>query len=386
MTSVTRFFRPPEGSFFLFGPRGTGKSTWLRTHFGTAVRIDLLDRETYRLYAARPERLRDLVRAQANPCCMVLDEVQKLPELLDIVHQQMEEHPQHRFVLTGSSARKLKRSGVDLLAGRAVVTTMHPFMAAELGADFSLAQALETGLVPVVWSAANPPKTLSAYVGLYLEQEVKAEAIVRDVGGFARFIEAISFSQGSVLNITAVARECQINRNTVQSYVEVLEDLLLGIRVPVFARRAQRHLVSHPKFFFFDAGVFRSVRPAGPLDSPAEMAGPALEGLVVQHLRAWIAYGDLDRTSIFYWRTKSGNEVDLVVYGPGTFLALEVKSSRQVHRSDVKSLLAFREDYPEATAVLLYRGSEKLLIDGVTCLPCEEFLRQLVPGRPALDA
>ncbi len=386
MTSIKRFFHPPEGSFFLFGPRGTGKSTWLRTHFGTAVRIDLLDRETYRLYAARPERLRDLVGAQANPCCIVLDEVQKLPELLDIVHQQMEEHPRHRFVLTGSSARKLKRSGVDLLAGRAVVTTMHPFMASELGADFSLTRALETGLVPVVWSAANPLKTLSAYVGLYLEQEVKAEAVLRDVGSFARFIEAISFSQGSVLNITAVARECQIHRNTVQSYVEVLEDLLLAIRVPVFSKRARRLLVSHPKFFFFDAGVFRSVRPAGPLDSPADMAGPALEGLVVQHLRAWIAYGDLERTSIHYWRTKSGNEVDLVVYGPDTFLALEVKNSRLVHRSDVKSLLAFREDYPEATVAVLYRGNERLLIDGVNCLPAEDFLRQLIPGRPAFDS
>jgi predicted AAA+ superfamily ATPase len=233
----------------------------------------------------------------------------------------------------------------------------------------------------VVRATPDPAKTLGAYVGLYLEQEVKAEAVVRDVGGFARFLEAISFSQASVLNITDVARDCQVNRNTVQSYVEVLEDLLLGFRVPVFSRRAKRHLVSHPKFFFFDAGVFRSVRPSGPLDTAAEMAGPALEGLVAQHLRAWIAYGGLIRTGIYYWRTKSGTEVDFVVYGTDTFFALEVKNARNVHRHDVKPLLAFKQDYPQARVALLYRGAERLRLDGVLCLPCAEFLRQLVPGR-----
>jgi predicted AAA+ superfamily ATPase len=380
MTSVSRFFKPPPGSFFLFGPRGTGKSTWLKKHFGDAVRLDLLDRETYRLYTARPERLRDLVEAQPKPTCIVLDEVQKIPELLDVVHQQMEEHPQHSFVLTGSSARKLKRSGVDLLAGRAIETTMHPFMAAELGDAFHLDTALQRGLVPVVCAAPIPAKTLAAYVGLYLEQEVKAEAMVRDVGSFARFLESISFSHASVLNLTEVARECHVNRNTVQGYVEVLEDLLLAFRVPVFSRRARRHLVAHPKFFFFDAGVFRSVRPGGPLDSPTEMAGPALEGLVAQHLRAWIAYGDMDRTKIYYWRTKSGTEVDFVVYGESTFFAVEIKNSQNVYRRDVKPLSAFKDDYPEAQVVLLYRGEERLMVDGVLCVPCAQFLKQLVPG------
>ncbi|MDT8389823.1 MAG: AAA family ATPase [Lentisphaeria bacterium] len=381
MISVRRFFRPPAGSFFLFGPRGTGKSTWLKQHFPEALRLDLLDRETFRLYAARPERLRDLVRAQTRPVTIVLDEIQKIPELLDVVHQQMEDLPQHRFILTGSSARKLKRTGVDLLAGRAVSTSMHPFMAAELKEDFDMETALTRGLVPVVHTAPSPAKALAAYIGLYLEQEVKAEAMVRDVGSFARFLEAISFSHGAVVNITSVARECQVNRNTVQTYVEVLEDLLLGFRVPVFSRRARRHLISHPKFFFFDAGVFRSLRPGGPLDSLEEMSGAALEGLVAQHLRAWIAYGDMDRTNLFFWRTKSGSEVDFVVYGPHTFFALEVKNSSNVYRKDLKSLLSFRDDYPEAHIALLYRGNETLLVDDVLCLPCSMFLQELVPGR-----
>lgn len=381
MTTFERFYQPPDGSFFLFGPRGTGKSTWLRRTFGAAVRIDLLDRETYRLYAARPERLRDRVAALSGAARIVLDEVQKVPELLDVVHQLMEEDPRHIFILTGSSARKLKRSGVDLLAGRAAMTTLHPFMAAELGDAFDLDTALNTGLVPVVYSAPDRRAALGAYLGLYLEQEVKAEALVRDVGGFARFLEAISFSHAAVLNITSVARDCQVNRNTAQGYVDVLEDLLLGFRLPVFARRARRHLAQHPKFYFFDTGVFRSVRPRGPLDAPEEMAGAALEGLVAQHLRAWIAYGNRPGTKLHYWRTKSGVEVDFVVYGEDTLAAIEVKNARQVHRSDVRALRAFAEDYPQARTGLLYRGRERLVLDRVPCIPCEEFLRRLRPGQ-----
>ena len=383
MTTIDRFFQPPSGSYFLFGPRGTGKSTWLKQRPGATLRIDLLDRETFRLYAAHPERLLDRVKALPTPTRIILDEIQKIPELLDVVHQLMEAHPQqHTFVLTGSSARKLKRSGVDLLAGRAALTTLHPFMAAELGKRFDMDTALETGLVPVIFSAANPLAARSAYLGLYLEQEVKSEALVRDVGSFSRFLEAIAFSHASILNITAVARECQVNRNTVQGYVEVLEDLLLAFRVPVFTKRAKRILVEHPKFYIFDAGVFRSVRPRGPLDAPEEMAGAALEGLVAQHLRAWIAYGQRDDIRLYYWRTKSGVEVDFVLYGEETLCAVEVKNARQVYRSDTKPLRAFREDYPQASVCLLYRGKERIMLDGVLCIPCEEFLRQIIPGKP----
>jgi len=385
MTTVTRFYQPPEGSYFLFGPRGTGKSTWLKQLSCETLRVDLLNRETFRLYAAHPERLRDRVAALPAPTHIILDEVQKIPELLDVVHQLMEEKQNHTFILTGSSARKLKRSGVDLLAGRAALTTLHPFMAAELGDRFDMETALETGLVPVIHSAAAPRAARSAYLGLYLEQEVKAEALVRDVGAFSRFLEAISFSHASMLNITGVARECQVNRNTVQGYVEVLEDLLLGFRVSVFTRRAKRHLVEHPKFYFFDAGVFRSVRPRGPLDAPEEMAGTALEGLVAQHLRAWIAYSNRNDIRLHYWRTKSGVEVDFVLYGEDTLCAIEVKNARHVFRADVKPLRAFREDYPQSTVCLLYRGHERLMIDGVLCIPCEEFLRQLIPGKGLLS-
>ena len=382
ITSVKRFLQPPTRSSFLFGPRGTGKTTWLRQVFGQVPTLDLLDRETYRLYSARPERLRDWIAAQNNPEWVVIDEVQRIPELLDVVHQVMEEGIGIKFILTGSSARKLKRAGVNLLAGRASVMTLHPFMAAELGLDFNLDKALETGLVPVVHASNNRLETLNAYLGVYLDQEVKAEALVRNVGDFSRFLEVISFSHGSQLNIAEVAREVQINRNTAQGYVSVLEDLLLGFTVPVFSRRAKRVLVNHAKFYYFDAGVFRAARPRGPLDKLEEIGGAALEGFVAQHLQSWLAYRKGNDAKLYYWRTKSGNEVDFVVYGENVFAAIEVKNSKQIFSKDVKSLKTFKEDYPEATVFLSYRGCERVLMDGVLCIPCQDFLQTLHPHKP----
>lgn len=379
-----RFFSAPSGSFFLFGPRGTGKSTWLRAAWQDTIWVDLLDPEAQRLFQARPERLRELVAGQPQAGEVVIDEVQKVPALLDVVHELVEKDRNLRFVLTGSSARKLRRGNWNLLAGRLVEATMHPFMAAELGDAFSLRRALEIGLVPLVWDAPDSMLTLRAYASLYLREEVQAEALVRNVGAFARFLEAISFSHGSLLNLTEVARECQVGRKTVEGYLDILEDLLLAFRIPVFNRRAKRHLTAHDKFFYFDAGVYRSLRPAGPLDRPEEIEGMALEGLVAQHLRAWIAYR-ASSAQLYYWRTKSGSEVDFIVYGPDVFLAIEVKRSGNIHGKDLRTLRAFRDDYPEALVCLLYLGREHLVIDGISCIPCEDFLRKLHPDRMALE-
>lgn len=372
-----RFFRPPEGSFFFLGPRGTGKTTWLRDRFPEALFVNLLRPETYRELTARPERLRELVLGSPGRRDVVIDEVQRVPELLNVVHDLIESPADRRFVLTGSSARKLRRGGIDLLAGRAVVRSLHPFMAAELE-RFDLAAALRTGMVPLVVTAADPADTQSAYATLYLDQEVRAEGYARDVGQFARFLEAISFSQAAVLNVSNVAREAEVNRKTVAGYLEVLEDLLLAFRLEVFTRRAKRKLAAHPKFFYFDAGVFRSLRPAGPLDRPEEIDGAALEGLVAQHLRAWADYrtGDL---RLFYWRTRSGAEVDFVVYGEEGIWALEVKNARRVRPEDLRALRAFADDYPEAGTFLLYRGEDRLLMDGIWCVPVAEFLAGLRP-------
>lgn len=379
MAVVQRFLQPPAGSFFLFGPRGTGKSTWLQQAFPDALRIDLLAPEVLRSLQARPERLAERIAARPpGLATVVIDEIQKAPQLLDVVHALVEQRRDLRFVLTGSSARKLRHGAANLLGGRLVALHMPPFMAAELGEGFALSRALEQGLVPLVWQAADPEATLAAYASLYLREEVQAEALVRQIGDFGRFLEVISLSQGSQLNLANLAREAEIPRKRAESYLGILEDLLIGFRLPVFQRRAQRQLVHHQKFFFFDAGVFRSLRPRGPLDAPAEIEGVALETLVAQHLRALCQLRS-GGAQLSFWRTRAGLEVDFVLYGPELFLAVEVKRSRRVDRSDLKALQAFGEDYPEADRLLLSFCPEPLLIDGIRCEPLEPWLRQLRP-------
>lgn len=385
MEILSRFFKPPKESYFLFGPRGTGKSTWTLSHYPDALRFDLLAPDLSRSFAARPERLRDLILGNPQKRVIVIDEIQKIPDLLTVIHQMIEEKQGRQFILTGSSARKLKRTGVDLLAGRVLLESLHPFMASELGERFRFDEALERGLLPLVWSAPEPAETLQTYVTLYLREEVQMEGLVRNIGNFSRFLEAISFSHASVLSVSNVARECEVERKTVEGYLSILEDLLLAFRIPVFTKRAKREISSHPKFYFFDAGVFRSLRPSGPVDRPEEIEGAALEGLVAQHLRAWLAYEKERGGELYFWRSRSGVEVDFVVYGPKKFWALEVKNTTRVRPEDLRPLLAFREDYSECETLFLYRGEEKMRQRGVWCLPCEDFLRKLVPDR-RLDA
>ena len=381
MEMVPRICSPPPGSFFLFGPRGTGKTTWLKWALPNALYIDLLLPDVQRELSARPERLADLVRGAGPGADIVIDEVQRAPQLLDVVHHLLEgPEPRPRFVLTGSSARKLRRGGVNLLAGRALMFSMHPFLAAELP-SFSLERALRHGLLPLVVAAADPEQVLRAYASLYLDEEVRWEGWARKVEDFARFLEAISFSHGAVLNVSNVARECQVKQRTAATYVEVLEDLQIAFRLPVFARRAGRQTAGHPKFYFCDAGIFRSLRPRGPLDRPAEIDGAALEGLVAQHLRAWLAWrGRDDRLQT--WRTRAGLEVDFVVHGASGFWAIEIKNTARVRPEDLRGLRAFRSDYPECAAVLLHRGAERARRDGILCLPVEEFLRAVRPDSP----
>jgi predicted AAA+ superfamily ATPase len=384
MEMIDRFLKKTRESFFLFGPRGTGKSTWIEMIFKNALAINLLEPDVFRRFAARPETLFELVRAQKKSATILIDEVQKVPEILDVVHQLIEENQNRQFILTGSSARKLKRTGVDLLAGRAALKTMHPFMAAELGAGFDLDEDLKTGLLPVIRGSKNPEEALKSYTALYLKEEVQLEGLVRNIGAFARFLEVISFSHASLLNISNIARDCEIERKTVEGYISILEDLLLAFKLPIFSRKAKKQLSEHPKFYLFDAGVFQSLRPRGPLDHPQEIMGGALEGLVAQHLRAWAAYS-LGKNQLYFWRTRSGVEVDFVVYGEAGFWALEVKNSAKVSDSDLRPLRLFNDDFPESRVLCLYRGRERLLRHGVLCLPCEEFLLQLKPDKPMPD-
>ena len=378
MELVRRFFDDPGMSFFLFGPRGTGKSTWLGIQFPDALFIDLLSAESYRRFSANPERIHEIIEGNREKKTIIIDEIQKVPQLLDVIHQLIESRKDLKFILTGSSSRKLKREGVDLLAGRAALKTMHPFILSELKEIPKPEDILNFGLLPLIVGSPNPSEALHAYVGLYLNEEVKAEGLVRNMGNFNRFLEVMSLSNGNVINASEIARECQIGRKAVEGYIAILEDLLLGIKLPVFTKRTKRQTIIHHKFYFFDVGVFKSVRPAGPFDRPEEIAGSALETLVCQHFRAWIAYRKKEN-SLFYWRTRAGNEVDFVLYGEDGLVAIEVKHTQQIRNNDLRGLKSFQEDYPEAECLLLYCGNEQLKIGKVLCLPVFEFLKNLHP-------
>lgn len=379
---IHRDFSPPDTSFFLFGPRGCGKTTWWREHYGKkAVSYNLLDATVFRELSANPENIRKQVEADEKQHIYIIDEIQKIPDLLPEVHSLIVDYPRLKFVLTGSSARKLKRQGVDLLAGRALLKHMHPFTAHELDDSFDLTKSLTTGLVPLVALDKNPEERLESYISLYIQEEVKYEGLTRSIGAFNRFLRAAALSHGSVLNMSAIARECQVDRKMVENYITILEDLLIARRVFPFEKRARRKIIHHPKLFFFDSGVYNALRPKGPLDSPETIEGASLEGTVENHLRAWIDYSSA-RTDLHFWRTPAGTEVDFVLYGESVFHAIEVKRTNRVRPEDVRGLKAFLEDYPEATAILLYAGTKKLKEGPITCLPCAQFLMDLSPNSP----
>lgn len=378
---LSRQFQEPEQSFFLFGPRGVGKSTLLKMLHPDALWIDLLRPQVLRTYLARPEYLYEFIAGNPDKHIVIIDEIQKAPSLLTIIHGLIKEKRHLKFILTGSSARKLKRTAADLLAGRALKRALHPFMACELKDQFSLTRALSQGLLPLVVTGKNAADILETYISLYLQQEIQAEGLVRNLEAFSRFLEVVSFSHASILNITNVARECEIKRKTVENYIDILKELMLADTIEVFSKRAQRQLSAHPKFYLFDSGVFYHLHPKGFLDKPAEIEGLSLEGLVFQHLRAWCDYTS-KKHDVYFWRTRSGLEVDFIVYGEMGLWALEVKHSSRISSTDLSGLKAFSVDYPEATCILLYQGIERSKRDNIWCLPCENFLKTIIPHQP----
>jgi len=383
-----RFIGFPNGSFFLFGPRGTGKTLWLLHQFPEAHAINLLEGDVRRQLTARPESLVDIIDANADKTTFIIDEIQRVPTLLDTIHDLMEKRRSLRFILTGSSARKLKRAeNADLLGGRAVKCLCHPFLASEMGRDFTLDSALRLGMVPLVRypNGQESESVLKTYLDLYLQEEIVNEGVIRKLDVFSRFLETASFSHGTVLSASHIAREAGVKRSTVDAYFEILEEMLVTSRLPVFTKHAKRELVAHQKFYFFDAGVYRTLRPKGPLDRPEEIDGVALEGLVHQHLRAWLDYSG-ERNALYFWRTRAGREVDFVIYTPSEFVAIEVKNTAKVKSEYFAGLKAFRADYPECRTILLNRGRQQTMIDGILVAPVERFLKELIPHRPLPDA
>lgn len=358
-----------QNSYFIFGPRGTGKTQWLKTHLKEAecIYIDLLEPLTFRELKSRPERLKESIPDDYTGW-VILDEVQKVPEVLDEVHRLIE-HKEYRFILTGSSARKLRREGVNLLAGRAIQHSMHPLLIQEVGASFQLEHALTLGMLPATYTYSDPTGYLATYVDTYLREEVVYEGLTRNISAFARFLEVASFSQGGIINASDIAREVGIDRQVIQNYFRILNDLLLSHTLPVFTKKAKRRLISSEKFYYFDAGVYQNLRPKGILDSPSEIGGIALETLFFQSILAVNDYFRLNY-QFYYWRTMSGVEVDFIAYGPNALIAFEIKHSRQITPKMLHGLKHFKEDYPMAKLYIVYLGSEILhLSNEIIALP-----------------
>lgn len=359
----------------MFGPRGTGKTSWIKTHLKDILYFDLLNSTVFNDFLSDPGRLEERIPEGFREY-IVIDEVQKIPELLNEVHRLIESKG-YRFLLTGSSARSLRRKGVNLLAGRALGYTMHPLTCYELGADFSLEVALKSGMLPSIYHVADPAHYLETYITTYLREEILQEGLMRNLSQFARFLETASFSQGQVVNLSEIAREAAIDRKLISSYFGILEDLLIGYWLPVFTRRAKRRLVSSPKFYFFDTGIYRTLRPRGPLDSAEEIDGAALETLFLAHLRAINDYYRLGY-KLFFWRTSNHMEVDFVVYGEHGLFAFEIKRSRSVSRADLSGLKAFLHDYDMAKCFLLYGGDHEEFHDNIHVMPFERGLVKLM--------
>lgn len=366
---------PDDHSFFLFGPRGTGKSTLVRNRYPKAIYIDLLDFSTYRMLLANPNLLSQFIPPQTKEF-IIIDEVQKIPALLDEVHRLIESSEHYKFILTGSSARKLRRQGINLLAGRAYTSYLFPLTAIELGNDFSLKRSLEFGNLPQSYILDNPREYLESYINTYLKEEVLQEGLTRNLSAFARFLEVVSFSVGSIVNASDIARDVMMDRKVIENYFSILEDMMIGVRLPVFSRRAKRKVIVHPKFYFFDTGIYQTVRPKGPLDIRSEINGFAVENLFLQNLIAVNSNLKLGY-QLYFYRTVDDQEVDFVAYGEKGLLAFEIKLGINFNSTWVKSLVDFGKDYPEAKLFLIYGGTQRLYYKNVTIMPIEEALKSL---------
>ena len=274
---IKRFFTPPTTSFFLFGQYSTGKSTLMKNYFSDAFWIDFLDPEVRQAYRAKPGLLAEYLRANPHVTNVVIHALQKVPAFFDMVHTTIEEFRHVQFILISSSSRKLKQVGTNLMTGSLLSSYLHPFMASELGKDFALNKALTLGMLPITIGTDNVQQKIPALIERYFREEIESEGLVRNSDSFSRFLRAISFSHATQLNTTNVARECEVNRKTVENYIAILEALLLAHKLHIFTRRARRELSAHPKLYLFDAGVFNALRPRGPVDRPEEIHGAGLE-------------------------------------------------------------------------------------------------------------
>ena len=374
---------PGRASFFLWGPRQTGKSTLLNRRYPEARRIDLLKADEFRRYAVNPESLREEIDAEGSQPGrqIVIDEIQKVPALLDEVHWLIENRGLH-FALCGSSARKVRRGAANLLGGRALRYHLHGLTAGEIGSDFDLTRMLNHGYLPRMYQAGRPNRLLEAYIADYLREEIAAEGLVRNLPAFAGFLDAAALGDGAMVNCSTIARECGVSSNTVKGYFQILEDTLLGRYLPAWRKRPKRRTIGAPKFYFADVGVVNRLARRGELLPGSELYGLAFENWVFHELSAFIDYREWDG-AIAYWRLAGGTEVDFVL--GDMRLAIEAKATSRITRDHLKGLRSLTVDHADVgrRVVACLEPRARRTEDGIDILPAEAFVRRLWEGELA---
>jgi predicted AAA+ superfamily ATPase len=367
---------PPPGreTFFLWGPRQTGKTTLLQQTYADAPWIDLLKADEYRRYVERPELLREELVAGPAPAQVVIDEIQKVPALLDEVHW-LHERRKIRFALCGSSARKVRRGHANLLGGRAVRYELHGLTAAELGRAFDLERLLNHGYLPAHYETDRPDRLLASYVGDYLKEEVAAEGLVRNLPVFSAFLGAAALSDGSLVNFANIARECGVSSHTVKSHFEILEDTLIGRWLPAYTHRPKRRVIASPKFYFNDVGVVNHLARRGRIEPRSELFGRAFENWVHHELVAYRSY-HAPSLAVSYWRLASGIEVDFVVGSMD--VAIEAKATSRVTSDHLSGLRHLHADHPRARRVVVsLEPKRRRTDDGIEVIPAAVFAASL---------
>jgi len=367
-------------TFFLWGPRQTGKTTLLRQSYPDATWVDLLKADEYRRYLERPELLREELIARPRPGQVVIDEVQKVPAILDEVHW-LHENRRIRFALCGSSARKVRRGAANLLGGRAVRYELHGLTAAEIGKGFDLVRLLNHGYLPSLYESGRPDRLLASYVGDYLKEEVAAEGLVRNLPVFSAFLNAAALSDGGLVNFANIARDCGVSGHTVKGHFGILEDTLLGRWLPAYTKRPKRRVVAAPKFYFSDVGVVNHLARRGRLQPGGELFGKAFENWVLHELFAYNAYHERG-ADLSYWRLASGIEVDVIVGNMA--VAIEAKATAKITADHLKGLRHLRADHPKARRVAVcLEPRRRVTEDGIEILPVSAFTEELEALLPA---
>lgn len=367
--------RKLDEGMFLFGARQTGKSTLLKERFNGAIYYDLLNPSVRRAFKLNPNSFWEALQDKPAGTLVIVDEIQKVPELLDVVHSLMVERGLF-FILSGSSARKLKRSGANTLGGRAIPETLYPLVWPEV-TDFQIDRAVQNGMIPRHYMVEDATKRLSGYVKVYLDEEIREEGEVRELDAFERFMEVAAISDGEMLNYANIASDCGVSAKTVKSYFQILYDTLIGYEIPAFRKEIKRKVVQAPRFYYFDVGLANYLMGRHSLKRGTDDYGHAFEHFVIQEIIAYKGYND-KRDTISYWHTYDKKEVDVII--GDAKVAIEIKSTEHVETKHKKGLKAFKEEHPDCRLILVSLDPITRKSDDKELIYVLDFLKMLWGG------